>query len=324
MPEVPKLVIKPVAVSTIVARKGTFASEIITNGKVYASHLADVRPEISEKINHIYVRNGDLVRKNQILASLDDSELKIKLQRAVYALDKSYIDLEDRLIDFGYRLKDTAGIPKSILRIAKVKSGHNEALYDFLDIKREIDKTKIVAPIDGRVMNLNFQTQNYIERSAKFCSVISDGDMLVDFNVLQGEYPLISKGTMIEVAPFGTAKFHRGKISDINPMIDNAGLIRITGIIANSGQFLNGMAVSIILKKRIEDKFVVPKSAIVKRQNRELVFLKHSDKAKWQYVVTGLQNENEVTIESGVRSGDTIITGNNLTLVHDSKVKTTE
>jgi hypothetical protein len=67
------------------------------------------------------------VKKGQVLALLDNSDMKTKRERSREVLDKATVDLDDRLIDYGFRLKDSLKVPLEIMRMAKIKSGYNSA-----------------------------------------------------------------------------------------------------------------------------------------------------------------------------------------------------
>ena len=69
--------------------QGNFNLEILSNGKAYAINNADIRFPINVKIQSIRVRNGESVRRGQVLAILDGAELKSKLARSKEAVDKA-------------------------------------------------------------------------------------------------------------------------------------------------------------------------------------------------------------------------------------------
>ena len=68
-------------------------------------------------------------------------------------------------------------------------------------------------------------------------------------------------------------------------------------------------------------QLVVPKSAVVLRQVRQVVFTLQGDQAIWNYVQTGLENADTYTILEGLKEGDEIIVTGNVNLAHEAKVK---
>lgn len=66
----------------------TFKDELVSNGKLRAIRKSELRFEISEKIESIFVKNGDYVKKDKKLASLHDFNLKQILAKATIQYKK--------------------------------------------------------------------------------------------------------------------------------------------------------------------------------------------------------------------------------------------
>lgn len=304
------------------ARLGNFDLEINCNGNVFAINNAEIKFPFSEKISAVLVKNGEVVKKGQLLASLDDTELTKKLARSREAYAKTLIDLDDRLIDYGYRLKDSARIPADIMRMARIRSGYNSAQYDYADAGTALSKTRIVAPFSGKIANLEAREFNTSENFRKLCTLIDDSKMRVEFNVLESEYRFLSKGSLIEIMPYGDGASIKGVVNQINPLVDANGMIKIIGMIDNhAAHLLDGMSVKVIVRKSVPGKLFIPKEAVVQRQDREVVFTYNNGRAKWNYVETDLQNSKYVSIKDGLQEGEQVITSNIINLAHDSEVK---
>lgn len=94
-------------------------------------------------------------------------------------------------------------------------------------------------------------------------------------------------------------------------------MVRVKAITDNQqGILVDGMNVSILIKRQIADKIIIPKSAVLPRQGKKVVFVYQKGKAMWRYVTTGYENSTEVSVEEGLSPGDTIIYENNLGLSH--------
>jgi len=302
-------------------KEGEFEMEVLSNGKAMAFKSSQVKFPFSGKIERINVANGDISVKNQVLCILDGEELRNSLARSKELLDRAVIELDDRLIDYGYRLKDSARTPKDILKMAKMKSGFNSAKFDYSESMRNLKRTIIYSPLSGKVADLEGQERNYAEQGRVFCNIIDDHQMRVDFKVLESEYRLINKGAKITVIPFGTDIHVVGQISNINPIIESSGMIKVTGLVKNSNAALiNGMAVRVIISKKIPKALFIPKEAIVQRQDKEIVFTYKDGHAIWNYVETASENSRYKTIISGLSKDDVIILSNNSELANNSPV----
>ena len=91
-------------VTVMTLKKTAFSHELVSNGKVTASQYADLSFRVtSEPVAHIYVKNGDHVRKGQKIAELDLFTLKNSLEKAEIALRQSELEMKDVLIGQGMR-----------------------------------------------------------------------------------------------------------------------------------------------------------------------------------------------------------------------------
>ena len=83
---------------------------------------------------------------------------------------------------------------------------------------------------------------------------------------------------------------------------------------------------ALIAGERFEDRLLVPREAILTRDDRPLVFKVDGDRAKWLYVTLGENNDHLVEITSVLQGGtlepgDRVIVSDHLTLAHDAKIK---
>ena len=84
------------------------------------------------------------------------------------------------------------------------------------------------------------------------------------------------------------------------------------------------MNVRVSIHRSLGKQLVVPKSAVVLRSGKQVVFTLTEDKAYWNYVHTGLENADSYTIVDGLKEGDTVITSGNINLAHEAPVKVIE
>ena len=88
-----------------------------------------------------------------------------------------------------------------------------------------------------------------------------------------------------------------GNLTEINPMVDETGMVRAKAVIPNStGKLTEGMNVKVILQEAIPNKLIIPKSAVTLRQERKVVFVCKNDTAYWNYVEVEEENSHSCTI----------------------------
>lgn len=305
------------------AQYGIFSEEIISNGTMIAENKSEVRFLINETIDAVYVRNGQKVNKGELLAELDASNLSRKLARLKDMLNRSYIELDDRLIDYGYRLKDTLSVPGDILKMAKIKSNHAFAHAEVNEMLIELSYTRITAPISGRIADVEARPFNRPDLFKRLCTIINEETMVADFNVMESEYRSIKLGQKVEVSSFDQLdRTYKGEILNINPKVGDGGMIKVKArVYCYDGYLLDGMSVKIKVNNAMPGKLYVPKEALLHRQNKEVIFTYENKKAKWNYVESGLKNSAYVVINKGINKDAYVIIANNLNLSHGTSVE---
>jgi hypothetical protein len=149
--------------------------------------------------------------------------------------------------------------------------------------------------------------------------------MEVDFSVLESELPLIGVGDKVEVTPYASAVGVRtGSISEINPMVDENGMVRVKAKVDGSDKLFDGMNVRISVKRSLGQQLVVPKTAVVLRSGKQVVFTHQNGVALWNYVQTALENMTEYTLVDGLQEGAEVIVSGNVNLAHEAPVKVIE
>jgi RND family efflux transporter MFP subunit len=112
-----------------------------------------------------------------------------------------------------------------------------------------------------------------------------------------------------------------GKVSEINPFVNEQGLVLIKVRIQNPDQYLlEGMNAQVIIEKNLQNQIVIPKEAVVERSGKKVVFVYENGLAKWNYVTVAHENSQEVAISEGLKVGQKVIVEGNLNLGHDAKV----
>lgn len=313
---------RPVSVKALRVEEKNFNYELLSNGVVTAMRKADLRFESAGVITKIRVRNGTFVRQGQLIAELDKFKLEHSLQEAAEAKEKAYLELQDVLISQGYSLRDSTKIPANVMKIARIKSGYDNSNNNYRLIRYNLSKADLRAPFGGVVANLNTKEFNNTS-SDVFCSVIDNRTPEAVFKVLESEVSLIRIGDKVVVSPFSAGEREVvGNVSEINPVIDANGMVQVKAVVANPGNmFYEGMNVRVKLQRVLGKRIVVPKSALVLRSNRKVIFTLKNSKAMWNYVETAQENSDSYVVTDGIHAGDSVIYDGNLNLAHESPVR---
>ena len=302
--------------------EGFFEKEIIGSGKLKARNKADLAFPFDEQILSVRVQNGQRVRKGLLLAQLDTFELRLKINKALEQQQKALTEAQHQLITLGYDLEDSLKIPPEKWALVKRQNGYNGIELDLQSLRHQLKQAQIRAPFSGIIADLEAKAFNQSGRYNKLCTLIDDRSLEVEFQIMEAEYPLIQLNQQVELQAFyAPDKTYRGRITQVNPTVDEHGMLKVWANVrrANS-QLIEGMNVKVKVKKAIDQQLIIPKAAVVNRQNRSVVFTYEDGVAKWNYVELGWENSREVTVQSGLQAGQSIIVSGNLDLAHNVAV----
>ena len=313
---------KPAEVQVMLLKETDFCYELTSNGTLSAMKKADLRFQVSENIARIYVKNGDRVVQGQKIAELDPFKLQSSLEQSKEAFERSMLEFQDVLLTRQYTLSDSADIPKEELEIAKVKSNYNQSRINYQIAEYNLKNASLYAPFNGIVANLFAKEHNLPSGSEPFCTIIDNQHPEVVFTILENELPFIKTGDKVLVTPFSFSDYTtEGLVTEINPSIDKNGMVRIKASVNNkSGNLYDGMNVKVRVQRVLGKRLVIPRTALVLRTSRKVVFTLKEGKAIWNYVHTGEENSDSYVVTDGLNSGDSIIYEGNVNLAHESPV----
>lgn len=314
-----------VLVDTLVLKKRAFQKQIVCNGKLRAVTKSDLSFDGSGVITAINGANGSYVKKGEVLATLDTEVARVELEKSRRAMEKANIDLQDKLIGQGYSA-DTSSVPTAILRNVKISSGYDNALDQLAEAERRLKSCYLVAPFSGRVANLDAKVHDRV--GSQLCTLIDDSYFDVEFSILEAEIEEVMREQRVKVVPFiNDKKVFNGDVTEINPLIDEHGQVKIRARIRNTDRYLmEGMNVKIVLEREVKNCFVVPKDAVVLRDGFQVVFCYREGKAVWTYVDVVMSNIDSHVItgnekkQTKISEEDVVITSNNLNLADGTDV----
>ena len=310
-----------VIVKTIKLEPSTFYHELISNGKAWSSEKAVVPFKVSGIINELYIQNGQKVRAGDLLAVIEDFEFKSKLEQARQGLEKAEINFKDELLSNFY-VADTTGLSADKIKIVRIRSGLNDALTALSIAEYNFNNTHIYAPISGVIANLEAMQWNPSQNYKSLCTIIFDEVMEVEFPVIESEYGFINKGMPVGIIPFiNDSTLLQGRITQINPQVDESGMVKVKARFRNNGRLIDGMNVKIVIRKPVPDRLVVPKEALVIRQGKDVIFVRQDSLAIWKYVTVESENSTSVSVKEGLEAGDLVIISGNVNLAHETIVR---
>jgi HlyD family secretion protein len=314
------------------ASRGTLVVAVSAAGQAEAWKRAIVTAQVTGRIAGLPVRESDAVGAGQAVVALDPAEYALAVQEAQAAVRDAEAKFREQTL-FDERITDAA-TREERARVARAKSGLEGAEVRLRRAQLDLQRTRLGAPFAGRVADVKVVPGQWVQQGAELMTVVDLDPIRVEVQVLESEVGFLAPGRTARVsfAAFPTEPF-TGRVETINPVVESGTrTARVTVLVPNpQGRILPGMYARVSLDaRRFENRVLVPRTAILERDRRTMLFVYDGDDrgglAKWRYVTTGLQNESQVEIVPGaetdsVAPGETVLTDGHYTLIHDARVR---
>ena len=310
-------------VETQLLQPRDFSLEITSIGTITASRFVNVTFPLSLPIEMVDVKVGQKVKKGQLLAKLNHFNQEQELAKLKVRIQQAEMELDAMLIGRGYEPSEKDSVPELLLNNLILESNLPALEIDQALLEKQIQDCYIKAPLDGVVVDVEGQEGGIGSSYPRLCKIIDQGSLEVLFPILESELISVKEGNALEVIPlYNQSKRYTGRVTKIRPQVNEDGSILVYAKINGLQEgLLDGMSVKVLLKKTIPRQLVVPKTAVLDRQDRLVAFTVKSGLAHWNYVEVGLENTDQYTIKAGVNAGDTIIVSNTFNLAHLQELK---
>lgn len=355
---------KSIKVNVGSVTKGDLVLPVFADGAIRTPKSLVIKTKAGGELLSVLVRDGDRVRKGQVLARIDSREYEITLEESRYrhleALSQMAAEADTFTVNHTAMKEFTLGrdelealykrgnltreeykgrllelemasLNKGAFREAvfQQRTGLADARMAEERAELNLEYTDIRAPFSGVIQGLTMVSGEIVTTGTSVCTIFNNDNLEAIINVLEADLGNLSVGRPVLLAVPATGDTLQARIDVISPTLDTATrtcevIIRFEN---SEGKYRPGMFVRTRIAGWVyPEKLMVPKSAILIRDNRTLVFKKDDDRAKWLYVDTGLSNDDWVEIlavHSGgsLAPGDEVVVSDHLTLAHEAKIK---
>ena len=293
---------------------------------------AVVPSHVDGQVMRVAVGENELVRSGQELAVVDPAEYRLALREAEAAFADAQARyreqtlLDDRIADAATRVERE--------RIVRARSGLDGAQVRLERAQLDLSRTVVRAPFEGRVASIVAQPGAWVRAGDPLMRVVDLDPIRVEVQVLDSEVRWLRPGGAADVQlPSLPGEGFTGEVASVNPLVDpELRTVRASVMVPNpDARILPGMYARVRLEtRRFEDRVLVPRSAILERDRRPMLFVFDGDarygNARWRYVMLGVGNDDVVELlNSGggaiVEPGEVVLTAGHSSLVHDARVR---
>jgi RND family efflux transporter MFP subunit len=322
-----------VRLTEVTFQTGSYSSAILNaSGYVVAQRKAAVASKGTGKLIYLGVVEGDQVRKNQIIARLEDNDIRAQFDQAKANLKLAEADLKDAE---NYFKRQQELLSKKLISQQEYETAearYNRTLASIDLAKAQVtgaevamENTLIRSPFDGTVLTKNADVGEIVSPFGASinsrAAVVTMADMTslqVEADVSESNIEKIKFNQECEIFLDAYPEImYPGFVAKIVPTADRskATVLVKVGFKEYDSRVLPEMSAKVTFLSPETDKSVedvktiilIPSSSIVTRKGKEVVFRVRDEKAEEVIIKLGRKFGDNVEVLSGLSAGEEII-----------------
>lgn len=307
----------------VVKQKDTLVSnQFVTD--IQAKRNVEIRSRIDGLLDHIYVNEGQFVKKGQPLFKINDAELKMELLKANATIKQTLADV--RIAEVELKQIESLHAKKFVanneLELVKAKLSSAKAKYAFADAEKKtvlqkISFTTVSAPFDGVIDVIPHKGGSLITNGTFLTTLSQLDEVYAYFSLPENVYfellsnDKLGKHQKIELTlPNGIAYQFNGALKSAESEIDRAtGSIRYKALFPNPNRLIkHGTSGKLTISEVENDALMIPQKATFSIQDKTYIFLvDKNNKVKMTNIEVGTALKDSYLVERGLKKGDLII-----------------
>ncbi len=306
----------PVEVATVKVQKMVDKFEAV--GTIEAIEEITVVSEIDARVVSLPFNEGGYIKKGDIIAQLDDSQLAAEVSRteALYNQSKASYNRVKSIVEQNVGTPQNLDDALAALQVAEA----NLQLA-----KTRLSKTKIVAPFDGVVGARKISVGTFLRIGQEITQLANLDQIRISFSVPEKYLGELKRNADVIVYSSVYPGYEvKGKIIAIEPILDSETRnVQVVAKVFNPGQkFHPGMSanVAVVLNER-PDALTIPNEAVFANGNQSLVYIIKPDSTVAPVPVSlGLQLPDVVEVLQGLEEGMQVVKAGHQKLFPGAKV----
>jgi membrane fusion protein, multidrug efflux system len=320
-----------VPVEAATAKRGPAQASINITGSIQGVKEANISAKVTGRIEELPVNDGDYVEHGQLLARIDSRELEAQYLQATATVSSAQASLANAAKNFtriqslaqqGAVSQQQLDTAQTQYDTARAQTQQNSGSVQLLEA--QLQNTAVTAPFSGYVARRALSQGEMVSTGTVLLALVDLSKVKIEVAIGEQDIGKIQLGqpAAFTVDAYPGVVF-TGKVSEISPAAElknRSFKVRIeadnTERKLKSGMFAR---VDIVFAQKAE-ALIVPKQAVLVKNNKSIVFVVQKDQVEQREVVTGLVNGQTVEIVQGLQEGETIATFGHDTLKNGDKV----
>jgi membrane fusion protein, multidrug efflux system len=323
----------PMAVEMASATRAPLAEYLTVVGNLEGMTSIDVTSKVSARLLTVRVRIGDRVDRGQVLAEVEDRELREQVKQAEASHEVARATIRQREADLKFAetnlersrsLFQRNLLPRQEMDDAEARHQAAQAQLDLAraqfeqakarleELRITLSNTEIRSPVTGFIGKRLLDPGAFVSSNTPLLSVVEIGTVRLVANLVEKDMRRVVVGTpaRVEVDAYPGDQFE-GRVARVAPVLDPATRTAQMEIeVPNPGFRLKpGMYSRVQLTvARRENALVVPRNAVVDRDGKKGVFTIGPEKtARFHEVTIGIEDGQRAEILGGLTDGQSIV-----------------
>ncbi|WP_157267736.1 efflux RND transporter periplasmic adaptor subunit, partial [Azohydromonas aeria] len=312
-----------VSVSSVAAQQRDVPVQLQAPGTVTAMRSVEVKPQVASVVTQVHVREGQNVRRGDLLFTLDarNDEANVARAQAQLLRDQATAADAQRQLARNLELLEKGFVSQGAVDTARAQAEAQAALVAAdraaLEAARvALSYSRITAPGDGRIGIVNVYPGTSVSPTGTALLTLTQIDPIaVSFNLPQRELPALLEllgngGGQVQAALPEGRKPRNGKLQFVDNAIDLAsGTVRVKAVFDNPDQALwPGAFVDVSLAVRtLRGAVVVPQAAVIQGPRGTTLFVIGEGQRAVQREVRVLHSAGADAVVEGVRAGERVV-----------------
>jgi membrane fusion protein (multidrug efflux system) len=280
-----------------------FPYELEAVGTARANEAIEVTAKTSNLVTVIRFREGQTVRRGDILVELDGAQATADLAQAEAALVESKSQYERSVELFGTKALSQAQLDQieATLKGNKARVAAAEA---------RLSDTIIRAPFDGRVGLRRVSVGGLVNPGTVITTLDDTSRMKVDFSVPESLVAALRPGLAIRaVTSAYPDRTFVGSVASVDTRVDPVSrAFGVRAIVPNDEGLLKpGMFLTVHIVESSKEAIVVPEQALLPEEGRQFVYVVVGGKAEKREIRIGRRRPGEVEVLDGLAANEVIV-----------------
>jgi RND family efflux transporter MFP subunit len=288
-------------VETAVVTPSTTDLVISLPGEVEASRDANLAAALGGFIEKVNIKEGDTVRKGQILALVDTASHQVRRYQTKVELDTAKRELKR-----AKKLGDA--LPGAQLDAAQARVDAAKAAYRSADVM--VARSVISAPFAGVIALNDAEVGEVAAPGAPLIRLVQLDPVKVSMSLSDRDVLAVKKGMTASVTTDARSRVLQGEVTHVRPAADlNTRAFTAEIELPNGdGMLRPGMIATVQVEADAAGaQMVIPQDWLVTKPNRIGVFLNIGNTASWRTVKVGSVVRDQVVVLDGLKTGEELV-----------------